>query len=46
MDRRESYIPALSFDWLTPFYDPLFRWVLREGTYRSYLSEMAEIQPD
>ena len=45
MGRTERYIPALRFGWLTPVYDPLFRWVFRENAFRRYLIEQASIQP-
>jgi ubiquinone/menaquinone biosynthesis C-methylase UbiE len=45
MDKTARYIPALRFDWLTPVYDPLFRWVFREEAFRRYLIEQAAIQP-
>ena len=30
---RTPYIPALRFHWLTPLYDPLLRWMLRESVW-------------
>lgn len=39
------YIPALSFKWLTPLYDPLLKWVMREETFKRRLIELANIQP-
>jgi len=39
------YIPALSFKWLTPLYDPLLKWVMREETFKRRLIELAHIQP-
>ena len=39
------YIPALSFNWLTPLYDPLLRWVMREETFKRKLVQRANIQP-
>jgi hypothetical protein len=39
------YIPALSFKWLTPLYDPLLKWVMREETYKRRLIQQANIQP-
>lgn len=38
------YIPALSFRWLTPLYDPLLRWGMRERTFKERLIERARIQ--
>lgn len=39
------YIPALSFKWLTPLYDPLLKWVMREDTFKRKLVQQANIQP-
>jgi ubiquinone/menaquinone biosynthesis C-methylase UbiE len=39
------YIPALSFTWLTPLYDPLLKWVMREETFKRKLIQQANIQP-
>ena len=39
------YIPALSFKWLTPLYDPLLKWVMREETFKRRLIQQANIQP-
>lgn len=45
MEKTERYIPALRFGWLTPAYDPLFRWVFKEEAFRRNLIEQASIQP-
>jgi ubiquinone/menaquinone biosynthesis C-methylase UbiE len=42
---NSRYIPALSFKWLTPFYDPLFKFVMREEALRRGLIRQANIQP-
>ncbi|MEW6092913.1 MAG: methyltransferase domain-containing protein [Chloroflexota bacterium] len=42
---NERYIPALSFKWLTPLYDPLLKWVMREETFKRRLIAQARIQP-
>jgi ubiquinone/menaquinone biosynthesis C-methylase UbiE len=39
------YIPALSFKWLTPLYDPLLKWVMREETFKRKLIQQANIKP-
>jgi ubiquinone/menaquinone biosynthesis C-methylase UbiE len=39
------YIRALSFKWLTAFYDPLLRWTLPEEHLKRRLIERARIQP-
>lgn len=45
MSERNRYIPALSFRWLTPLYDPLLRWGMREETFKRRLITQANIQP-
>ncbi|MBI5943623.1 MAG: methyltransferase domain-containing protein [Chloroflexi bacterium] len=40
------YIPALRFKWLTPLYDPLLKWVMREETFKRKLIQHANIQPN
>ena len=40
-----SYIPALSFRWLTPAYDPLLRLGMREAAFKLRLIARARIQP-
>jgi len=40
---RNEYIPALKYDWLTPLYDPLVRWTLRESTFKRHLVKQAGI---
>lgn len=39
------YIPALSFHWLTPFYDPLLKWVMREENFKHKLVQQANVLP-
>lgn len=41
----DEYIPALKYDWLTSFYDPLLRWMLRETTFKRQLLNQAQIKP-
>jgi ubiquinone/menaquinone biosynthesis C-methylase UbiE len=43
--REKRYIPALSFRWLTPLYDPLLKWTMREETFKRKLILQANIQP-
>src|SRR4030067_2941191 len=45
MSKKARFIPALSFQWLTPLYDPLLRWGMREETFKRHLIEQANIQP-
>lgn len=42
---EKPYIPALSFRWLTPLYDPLLKWIMREETFKRKLVQRANIQP-
>jgi ubiquinone/menaquinone biosynthesis C-methylase UbiE len=42
---RDEYIPALSFRVLTPFYDFIQKWIVRDVRYKSRLIEQADIQP-
>ena len=45
MSKQEpKYIPALSFRALTPFYDPLLNWVMREKYFKGRLIEQADIR--
>ena len=45
MATDDKYIPALWFDWLTPLYDPLLRWGMREETFKRDLIQQAHLQP-
>jgi len=45
MSKSVRYIPALSFKWLTPLYDPLLKWVMREETFKRKLVRLANIRP-
>ena len=45
MSKSIRYIPALSFHWLTPFYDPLLKWIMHEVTFKRKLIQQANIQP-
>jgi len=42
---NEEYIPALSYRFLTPFYDFIQRYVVRDVRYKTRLIEQANIQP-
>ena len=44
MNNSSKYIPALRFQWLTPLYDPLLKWVMREETFKRKLIDQAGIQ--
>ena len=45
MSKTEKYIPALRFYWLTPLYDPLLKWGMREDIFKRHLIEQAQIKP-
>jgi ubiquinone/menaquinone biosynthesis C-methylase UbiE len=42
---KQPYIPALGFDWLTRFYDPVLRVTLREEKFKRLLIEQARLHP-
>lgn len=44
MTRERAYVPALSFRALTPLYDPVLRWTMREGVFRERLVRQAAVQ--
>src|SRR6188474_2178404 len=44
-DTNEEYIPALSYRFLTPFYDFIQKHIVRDIRYKSLLVEQAKIQP-
>lgn len=41
----KKYIPALGYDWLTPFYDIGIRLTVRERAFKNALIEQARIEP-
>lgn len=43
--KNETYIPALSYDWLTPFYDTVVRLTTREAVFKRALMEQTHIEP-
>jgi ubiquinone/menaquinone biosynthesis C-methylase UbiE len=44
MDKNEKYIPALGHAWLTPLYDPLLRWGMREEKFKRDLIAQARLE--
>ena len=46
MKEKEKYIPALSFDFLTPFYDTAVKWTTRETVFKEKLVRQIEISPN
>lgn len=45
-ERKEKYVPALSFDFLTPFYDTAVKWTTRETVFKEKLVGQIEIPED
>ena len=43
--RQYEFIPALRWEGLTPLYDPLLRWVMREDRFKRQLVRQANIRP-
>ncbi|HEV2864042.1 MAG TPA: class I SAM-dependent methyltransferase [Pyrinomonadaceae bacterium] len=39
----DKYVPALNFDWLTPLYDPVVRWLMPESKFKGHLIRRASI---
>jgi ubiquinone/menaquinone biosynthesis C-methylase UbiE len=45
MTRPTPYVPALRFDWLTRFYDPILRATLQEEPLKRRLVEQVDLRP-
>ena len=45
MQRATSYIPALKYDWLTGFFDPVIRLTMPERQFRTALIAQADLKP-
>ena len=45
-EKKEKYVPALSFDFLTPFYDTAVKWTTRETVFKEKLVGQIEIPED
>lgn len=43
---RADYIPALRFEFLTKFYDPLVRYSTREAAFKNALIRQANLKDD
>jgi ubiquinone/menaquinone biosynthesis C-methylase UbiE len=41
---RARFLPALRFRWLTPLYDPVLRWMMREDTFKRRLIAQANLR--
>ena len=44
MAKKREYIPALGLEALTPFFDPIQRWVVRDVRFKRRLIEQAQLQ--
>ncbi len=42
--KAARFIPALSYHWLTPVYDPVLKWGMREENFKRRLINQANIQ--
>ena len=42
--KADSYLPALSHDWLTPLYDLLIRWTMPESAFKQCLIKQTRIK--
>ena len=42
-ETKTKYIPALNQNWLTPLYDPVLKWGMREDTFKRYLIENSHL---
>ncbi len=45
MSTSVRYIPAFRFQFLTPLFDPMMRWVMHELDFKRRLIEEAHIRP-
>ncbi len=45
MSHAHSFVPALGFDWLTRFYDPVIALLMRERPFKQRLIDQARIAP-
>lgn len=43
---KDKYVPALSFDFLTPFYDTAVKWTTRETIFKEKFAGQIEIIPN
>lgn len=44
MKPRRRFLPALSYRWLTPLYDPLVRWTTHERAVKAALLDQADLR--
>lgn len=43
---EDEYIPALSYRWLTPLYDPFMKWIMRESAFKTCLIKESNMSSD
>jgi ubiquinone/menaquinone biosynthesis C-methylase UbiE len=43
-EQSNKFIPALSYDWLTPLYDHLLSWTMHEAKFKRQLIDQARIE--
>lgn len=43
LSKKEKYVSALRYNWLTALYDPIMRWTLRENTFKTQLIKQSKI---
>ncbi|MGM0715399.1 class I SAM-dependent methyltransferase [Brevibacillus parabrevis] len=43
-DRRNDFIPALRFHWLTSIYDPILRWTMQESSFKKRLIQQIQLR--
>jgi ubiquinone/menaquinone biosynthesis C-methylase UbiE len=44
-EQKNHYIPAFRFRWLTPLYDPVLRWGMREVGFKQRLVGQMDLRP-
>lgn len=44
--QRGRYLPALKYRWLTPFYDPVIRWLFHEDAMKTRLVKQVALCPE
>ncbi|MEQ7050039.1 class I SAM-dependent methyltransferase [Paenibacillaceae sp. P-4] len=42
---QKGYIPAMKFHWLTPIYDPVLKWGMKENKFKTHLVQQGNVKP-
>ncbi|MDT8977686.1 class I SAM-dependent methyltransferase [Paenibacillus sp. chi10] len=42
---QKGYIPAMKFHWLTPVYDPVLKWGMKENKFKTHLVQQGNVKP-